>query len=64
MQVVMEYLIYPFLLFLLLVQAPYIQLWGLCIFLYCYYGRDNNLTDMIVFSLIQANKKDRREECW
>lgn len=37
-----------------------IQLWGLCIFLYCYYyyGHDNNdITDIIVFSLIKANKK-------
>lgn len=35
-----------------------IQLWGLCIFLYCYYyGHDNNITDMIVFSLINASKK-------
>merc|ERR1712035_125768 len=39
-----------------------IQLWGLCIFLYCYYyyGHDNNdITDIIVFSLIKANKKKK-----
>lgn len=35
-----------------------IQLWGLCIFLYCYYGHDNNdITDILVFSLIKTNKK-------
>lgn len=59
MQVVMEYLIYPFMLFFCLYMLRIlIQLWGLCIFLYCYYyGHDNNITDMIVFSLIQANTK-------
>lgn len=37
-----------------------IQLWGLCIFLYCYYGHDNNdITDILVFSLIKTNKKKR-----
>jgi len=37
----------------------FIQLWGLCIFLYCYYyyGYDNNdITDIIVFSLIKTKK--------
>lgn len=58
MQVVMEYLIYPFMFFFCLYMLRIlIQLWGLCIFLYCYYGHDNNITDMIVFSLIQANEK-------
>lgn len=60
MQVVMEYLIYSFMLFFFActMLRILIQLWGLCIFLYCYYyGHDNNITDMIVFSLINASKK-------
>lgn len=61
MQVVIEYLIYRFYVVVLActMLRILIQLWGLCIFLYCYYyyGHDNNdITDIIiVFSLIKAN---------
>ena len=62
MQVVIEYLIYQFYVAVLActMLRILIQLWGLCIFLYCYYyyyRHDNNdITDIIiVFSLIKAN---------
>lgn len=72
MQVVIKYLIYQFyvvvvVFFLACTMLRILtQLWGLCIFLYCYYyGHDNNdITDIIVFSLIKANKKRTRRECW
>lgn len=60
MQVVIKYLIYQFYVVVVFwfffflactMLRILIQLWGLCIFLYCYYyGHDNNdITDIIVF---------------
>lgn len=53
MQVVIKYLIYQFYVVLACTMLRIlIQLWGLCIFLYCYnyyYGHDNNITDYYSF---------------